>query len=160
MAHLKKRNGHLSRVGPAGSGHLVRACKTADPCDLCGDGQADYTSVVVTVNVPTPDCDDVNGTFGFESVNFCAPFEPRIRDSVRCIIATGPNAGQTIIYSWEFTPSGGILTYQEYLYFLPYPTTSPLDEVYNTSYDLCPFTANTYTVVSRYGTGEITIEFS
>lgn len=26
MAHLKKRNGHLSRVGPAGSGHLVRAC--------------------------------------------------------------------------------------------------------------------------------------
>lgn len=26
MAHLKKRNGHLLRVGPPGSGHLVRAC--------------------------------------------------------------------------------------------------------------------------------------
>lgn len=26
MAHLKKRNGHLLRTGPPGSGHLVRAC--------------------------------------------------------------------------------------------------------------------------------------
>ena len=157
MASLKKRGGHLLRVGPSGSGHLVRACVVVDPCDLCGDGQADYTDIVITINVASPFCVDVNGTFGFSSLNFCDPFDPRIRDEVLCTIPAPDN--RTVKYTWEFIPETGLFTFQEYIYF-NYPSTSPLDVVYNTTIDLCPFTTDTYSINTDSTPSTMTITFS
>lgn len=157
MAHLKKRNGHLLRVGAAGIGHLVRACGSLDPCDLCGDGQSDYTSVQVDVDVSSAYCSDVNGTFVFVNSNFCAPFQPRTRVVTQCV-RPAPD-GRTVIYTWEYVHSTGILTFQEYIYF-NYPTPSGLDEVTNYTFDLCPFTTNTFTIGAGGFAGTITITFS
>lgn len=54
MAHLKKRNGHLSRVGPAGSGHLVRACVPPGlPCSYCGPTGPITGGVISFSGIPT-----------------------------------------------------------------------------------------------------------
>lgn len=126
------------------------------PCDLCGSGQASYTTITVTVDIAAPYCSGINGTFVYNNENFCAPFQPRIREVVQCTIPL-PD-GRTVVYEWEFVPSTGILTYREYVYF-NYPSTSPLDEVFNTTIDLCPFVTDTYDVNSFSGASTITINF-
>lgn len=59
MAHLKKRNGHLLRVGPPGAGHLVRACFAGcvinffqDNCQLFWEIETSSTNFTVDIFRP------------------------------------------------------------------------------------------------------------
>lgn len=66
MAHLKKRGGHLLRVGTAGSGHLVRSCQIILP-NCCLQGPV----ISATLSGATGCAVGINATFALTLFSSC-----------------------------------------------------------------------------------------